>query len=64
MNDRLSKISQTAIQFRDERDWKQFHDPKNLAEAISNSALLTIRFWIEFADLKMFGKNRNLQKVS
>jgi dCTP diphosphatase len=35
MNDRLSKISQKAIQFRDERDWKQFHDPKNLAEAIS-----------------------------
>jgi len=35
MNDRLSKISQEVIQFRDERDWKQFHDPKNLAEAIS-----------------------------
>jgi NTP pyrophosphatase (non-canonical NTP hydrolase) len=35
MNDRLTKISQKAIQFRDERDWKQFHNPKNLAEAIS-----------------------------
>jgi hypothetical protein len=30
----------------------------------SNSALLTIRFWIEFAELKPLGKNRNLQKVS
>ena len=38
MNDRLSKISQKAIDFRDERDWKQFHDPKNLAEAISIEA--------------------------
>ena len=24
--------------FRDERDWEQFHDPKNLAEAISIEA--------------------------
>ena len=29
----------------------------------SNSALLTIRFWIEFADLKSTPKHRNLQKV-
>ena len=26
------------IQFRDERDWKQFHDSKNLATAISIEA--------------------------
>ena len=35
MKDRLSQISEKAIQFRDARDWEQFHDPKNLAEAIS-----------------------------
>jgi len=29
-----------------------------------NEALLIIRFWIEFAELKMFGKDRSLQKVS
>ena len=25
-------------QFRDQRDWRQFHDPKNLAEAVSIEA--------------------------
>jgi NTP pyrophosphatase (non-canonical NTP hydrolase) len=34
MEDRLTLITQKALQFRDNRDWKQFHDPKNLAEAI------------------------------
>ncbi|MBN2323213.1 MAG: nucleotide pyrophosphohydrolase [Spirochaetes bacterium] len=27
-----------AIEFRDERNWKQFHDPKNLAAALSIEA--------------------------
>jgi hypothetical protein len=31
----LDEIVKRVIQFRDERDWRQFHDPKNLAEAIS-----------------------------
>ena len=34
MEDRLATISKRALQFRDARDWRQFHDPKNLAEAI------------------------------
>ena len=34
MEDRLADITKKVIQFRDERDWKQFHDPKNLSEAI------------------------------
>ena len=34
MKDRLTRISEKVIHFRDERDWKQFHDPKNLSEAI------------------------------
>ncbi|MFC2047925.1 nucleotide pyrophosphohydrolase [Chloroflexota bacterium] len=34
MEDRLTAISKKVIRFRDERDWKQFHDPKNLSEAI------------------------------
>jgi len=29
----LDEIVKRVIQFRDERDWRQFHDPKNLAEA-------------------------------
>ncbi len=34
----LSKIQEKILAFRNERDWAQFHDPKNLAEAISIEA--------------------------
>jgi NTP pyrophosphatase (non-canonical NTP hydrolase) len=37
-SDKLDDICRRIVQFRDERDWKQFHDPKNLAEAISVEA--------------------------
>ena len=37
MND-LEDIRQRLLNFRDLRDWNQFHDPKNLAEAISIEA--------------------------
>ena len=29
---------EALVRFRDERDWSQFHDPKNLAIAISTEA--------------------------
>jgi len=31
-------IQQKILAFRNERDWSQFHDPKNLAEALSIEA--------------------------
>ena len=31
----FERIQQQIIEFRDEREWGQFHDPKNLAEAIA-----------------------------
>ena len=34
MND-IEKIIQSLVAFRDARDWKQFHDSKNLATALS-----------------------------
>jgi dCTP diphosphatase len=34
----LKKIKQKILSFRNERDWAQFHDPKNLAEALSIEA--------------------------
>lgn len=34
----LESIQKKIITFRDERDWSQFHDPKNLAEALSIEA--------------------------
>lgn len=47
MEDRLSAVFTKAIQFRNARDWQQFHDPKNLAEAICIEAaeLLEIFLW-------------------
>jgi len=34
----LEAIQQKILAFRNERDWAQFHDPKNLAEALSIEA--------------------------
>ncbi len=34
----LEYIQQKIISFRNERDWAQFYDPKNLAEALSIEA--------------------------
>ena len=31
-------LRQKALKFRDDRDWKQFHDPKNLAEGLNIEA--------------------------
>lgn len=36
--DSLHTIIQQLLTFRDERDWKQFHTPKNLALALSIEA--------------------------
>lgn len=35
MVDRFDVIRQKLLQFRGQRDWARYHDPKNLAEAIS-----------------------------
>jgi len=42
-----SKTIQDIIQFRDDRDWKQFHNPKDLAISISLEAaeLLEVFQW-------------------
>ena len=52
MDDRLDRISNKALKFRDSRDWKQFHDPKNLAEALSIEAgeLLEHFLWLKDTD--------------
>ena len=36
--DKYRKVIDELIKFRDDRDWKQFHDSKNLAVAISIEA--------------------------
>jgi NTP pyrophosphatase (non-canonical NTP hydrolase) len=34
----INTLMQALVKFRDERDWKQFHDSKNLAIALSIEA--------------------------
>lgn len=36
--EKYQQVLNQLLQFRDERDWKQFHDSKNLATAISIEA--------------------------
>lgn len=46
MND-IKEITQALLKFRDERDWAQFHNPKDLALAlnIEASELLEAYLW-------------------
>lgn len=43
----LASLTQLLTEFRDKRDWKQFHNPKDLALAISIEAseLLEVFLW-------------------
>jgi NTP pyrophosphatase (non-canonical NTP hydrolase) len=43
----IQKIVEALVRFRDERDWEQFHNPKDLALAISVEAgeLLELFLW-------------------
>lgn len=43
----LSKIINALIKFRDDRDWEQFHNPKDLSIAlnIETSELLELFLW-------------------
>lgn len=52
----IDEITARLIAFRDERDWKQFHNPKDLAAALSIEAaeLQELFLWkrVEELDLK------------
>ncbi|MFA6603905.1 MAG: nucleotide pyrophosphohydrolase [Patescibacteria group bacterium] len=49
----VAELKKWVRRFRDDRDWLQFHDPKNLAEAISIEAaeLLELFLWKEKAEI-------------
>lgn len=52
MND-INEIISVLIKFRDERDWEQFHNPKDLALAINVEAaeLLELFLWKNYEDV-------------
>jgi NTP pyrophosphatase (non-canonical NTP hydrolase) len=51
----LKNLEQLLVNFRDERDWKQFHNPKDLAVALSIEAgeLLEAFLWKDAEDAKI-----------
>ncbi|MCK8482287.1 nucleotide pyrophosphohydrolase [Psychroserpens algicola] len=51
----IKKITDKLIEFRNERDWEQFHNPKDLALAINieSSELLEEFLWKKSEDAKI-----------
>ena len=49
----LDELTQQIVQFRDERDWKQYHSPRNLAASITIEAaeLLELFQWSSDASM-------------
>jgi NTP pyrophosphatase (non-canonical NTP hydrolase) len=55
MNKELKELLDKLIKFRDERNWKQFHTPENLAKSISieaNELLENYQWGSENADME------------
>ncbi len=52
----LGEQEEQIIQFRDERDWKQFHTPRTLAASISIEAA-------ELLELFQWAKDEELEQV-
>lgn len=54
--DSLSAITHTVQEFASARDWRQFHDPKNLAMALSSEAgeLAAVLRWVRTEDADAF----------
>lgn len=50
----LEETTARLVEFRNARDWKQFHSPRNLAASISIEAaeLLELFQWADDADLR------------
>jgi NTP pyrophosphatase (non-canonical NTP hydrolase) len=61
MEEAIAKIRK----FRDDRDWKQFHDPKNLAVSISIEAaeLLELFQWMSGEQARRYAAD-NKERVS
>lgn len=47
MTDKIQAVTDVLLKFRDERDWAQFHNPKDLALALNIEAgeLLELYLW-------------------
>ncbi len=61
--DQFQKLTELLVQFRDARDWKQFHNSKDLAIAISieSAELLEVFLW---KDSEASSKERVAEEVA
>lgn len=50
---KIQNITKKLIEFRDQRDWDQFHNPKDLAIAlnIETSELLEVFLWKQYQEV-------------
>jgi NTP pyrophosphatase (non-canonical NTP hydrolase) len=64
--DKYKKVIGELIQFRNERDWEQFHDSKNLALAISIEAaeLNEIFLWKKGDEVENVNKDRLKEELA
>lgn len=56
----IKKITEKIKKFRDERDWKQFHNPKDSAIALLSEAteVLDLFKWRNSKELEMYAKEK------
>lgn len=62
----ISEITKALIKFRDERDWSQFHDSKNLATAISIEAaeLNELFLWKDLVESEKVDKEKIKEELA
>ena len=62
----LKKIKQKINKFVKDRDWDQFHSPKNLAMALSVEAseLVEIFQWLKDSDIKKVDKEKVSEEIA
>mgnify|MGYP002640231012 CR=1 FL=1 len=58
--DRFDKTLESINKFVEDRDWKKFHNPKDMATALSIEAseLLELFLWVKAEDLDAHVKNK------
>jgi|ERR1051326_1066963 NTP pyrophosphatase (non-canonical NTP hydrolase) len=62
----IKEMTDALLKFRDERDWKQFHDSKNLASAISIEAaeLNELFLWKDVKESESVDKNKIKEELA
>lgn len=56
----LQEMLEIAKKFREERDWEKFHDPKNLAMALSCEAAEVLEhfLWVKKGEMKNYNEEK------